>query len=379
MIADPHAVSAIAGAHRLVTKVGSTLVTNDGRGLDHAAIAHWAQQIATLRQQNKQVILISSGAIACGMARLGWHKRPQAMNELQAAAAVGQTGLIQAYETAFASHQLRTAQILLTHEDLIDRSRYLNARSTLFTLLRLGVIPIVNENDTVATDEIRVGDNDTLGALVTNLIDADALIILTDQRGLYDADPRQHPHANFITQGQAGDPRLESMAGATSSHIGTGGMLTKVLAAKRAAASGAHTVIVSGREQNVLVRLSQGECLGSELRARLPVRSARQQWLADHLRLRGRLILDPGAIQALRQQGKSLLAIGVIDVQGDFQRGDVVACVDAAGRECARGLINYSSSETRRIMRQPSSQIVTLLGSMATRTLIHRDNLLIQR
>jgi len=369
--------SAIASAHRIVVKVGSSLVTNEGRGLDRPAVAHWAAQIATLRQQGREVVLVSSGAIAEGMARLGWRKRPVVMHELQAAAAVGQMGLVQAYEAAFAEHGLHTAQILLTHEDLADRHRYLNARSTLFALLRLGVVPIVNENDTVVTDEIRFGDNDTLGALVTNLIEADALIILTDQRGLYGADPRKQPDAPFIAQGRAGDPVLEAMAGGAGSTVGTGGMLTKILAAKRAARSGAHTVIASGREQNVLTRLSQGEPIGTELRAVLPVWSARKQWLADHLRLRGRVVLDAGAVRALTQEGKSLLSIGVVSVEGEFERGDVVACMDDAGRECARGLINYSAADTRRILREPSTRIAQILGSMTDPELMHRDNLVV--
>jgi len=283
MSAESPAVSVVTHAQRIVAKVGSSLVTNEGRGLDRAAVAHWAAQIAALHKQGKQIVLVSSGAIAEGMARLGWRKRPSVMHELQAAAAVGQMGLCQAYEAAFAEHGLRTAQILLTHEDLADRHRYLNARSTLFALLRLGVVPIVNENDTVVTDEIRLGDNDTLGALVTNLIEADTLVILTDQRGLYDSDPRKNPQAKFISHAQAGEAALEAMAGGAGSGIGTGGMLTKVLAAKRAAHSGAHTVIASGRERNVLTRLAQGECIGSELQAVLPVWSARKQWLADHL------------------------------------------------------------------------------------------------
>lgn len=377
MSAESPAVSVVTNAQRLVAKVGSSLVTNEGRGLDRAAVAHWAAQIAALHKQGKQVVLVSSGAIAEGMARLGWRKRPSVMHELQAAAAVGQMGLCQAYEAAFAEYGLRTAQILLTHEDLADRHRYLNARSALFALLRLGVVPIVNENDTVVTDEIRLGDNDTLGALVTNLIEADTLIILTDQRGLYDSDPRKNPDAKFMAHAQAGDPALEAMAGGAGSGIGTGGMLTKVLAAKRAAHSGAHTVIASGRERNVLTRLAQGECIGSELRAVLPVWSARKQWLADHLRLRGRVVLDDGAVQALLREGKSLLPIGVVDVEGEFGRGDVVACVDGQGRECARGLINYSSVDTRRILRQPSAQIARILGSMTDPELMHRDNLVV--
>lgn len=377
MSAESTAVSVVTNAQRIVAKVGSSLVTNEGRGLDRAAVAHWAAQIAALHKQGKQIVLVSSGAIAEGMARLGWRKRPSVMHELQAAAAVGQMGLCQAYEAAFAEHGLRTAQILLTHEDLADRHRYLNARSTLFALLRLGVVPIVNENDTVVTDEIRLGDNDTLGALVTNLIEADTLVILTDQRGLYDSDPRKNPQAKFMSHAQAGDPALEAMAGGAGSGIGTGGMLTKVLAAKRAAHSGAHTVIASGRERNVLTRLAQGECIGSELRAVLPVWSARKQWLADHLRLRGRVVLDDGAVQALLREGKSLLPIGVTDVEGEFGRGDVVACVDSQGQECARGLINYSSADTRRILRQPSSQIARILGSMTEPELMHRDNLVV--
>ncbi len=377
MTAHASPLSVIASASRIVAKVGSSLVTNDGQGLDRQAVAHWASQIAALRNQGKQVVLVSSGAIAEGMARLGWAKRPTSMHELQAAAAVGQMGLAQAYEVAFSKHNLRTAQILLTHEDLADRQRYLNARSTLFALLRLGVVPIVNENDTVATDEIAVGDNDTLGALVTNLIEADALIILTDQRGLYESDPRKNPEARFVSHAKAGDLTLEAMAGGTGSGIGKGGMLTKILAAKRAARSGAHTVIASGREHEVMVRLAAGECIGTELRAELPVLSARKQWMADHLRLRGKLMLDAGAVQALLVEGKSLLPVGVRNIEGDFEPGDVVACLDLEGRECARGLINYSSSEARRIMGQPSSKIAEILGAMTEAELVHRDNLII--
>ncbi len=377
MSAPVPAVSVVAPASRLVVKVGSSLVTNEGRGLDRHALAHWAGQIAALRQQGKQVVLVSSGAVAEGMARLGWARRPAAMHELQAAAAVGQMGLAQAYEAAFAEFGLRTAQILLTHEDMADRTRYLNARSTLFTLLRLGVVPIVNENDTVVTDEIRLGDNDTLGALVTNLIEADTLIILTDQRGLYDSDPRKNPQAQFVSHAQAGEPRLEAMAGGAGSNVGTGGMLTKILAAKRAAGSGAHTVVASGREHNVLVRLSQGECIGTELQAVLPVRAARKQWLVDHVRLRGKLVLDAGAVRALTQEGKSLLAIGVAAVEGEFARGDVVACIDEQGRECARGLVNYSAADTRRILRKPSARIAEILGHMSEPELVHRDNLVV--
>ncbi len=373
----PTEVSVIAKASRIVAKVGSSLVTNDGQGLDRVAVAHWAMQIAALRKQGKEVVLVSSGAIAEGMARLGWAKRPTTMHELQAAAAVGQMGLAQAYEVAFAEHGLRTAQILLTHEDLSNRQRYLNARSTLFALLRLGVVPIVNENDTVATDEIAVGDNDTLGALVTNLIEADALIILTDQRGLYEADPRRDPNARFVSHAKAGDPALEAMAGGTGSGIGKGGMLTKILAAKRASRSGAHTVIASGREQDVMIQLAAGVCIGTELRADVAVLSARKQWMADHLRLRGKLILDQGAARALALEGKSLLPIGVSGIEGEFEPGDVVACMDPQGRECARGLTNYSSSDARRIMGQPTSKIMEILGGVSEKELVHRDNLIV--
>lgn len=371
--------SVVAQANRLVVKVGSSLVTNEGRGIDREAVDQWSQQIAALHQQGKQVVLVSSGAIAEGVVRLGWTQRPKAMHELQAAAAVGQMGLIQAYEVAFAQYGIRTAQILLTHEDLADRTRYLNARSTLYTLLQLGVVPIVNENDTVITDEIRLGDNDTLGALVTNLIEAESLIILTDQRGLYSADPRSHPDAEFIHHAQAGDPQLEAMAGGAGSSVGTGGMLTKILAAKRAANSGGHTTIASGREANVLQRLAAGEAIGTELRASLPVQSARQRWLASHLRVRGRITLDAGAIHALTNGHKSLLAIGVTQVEGEFRRGDVVACVDSHGVEYGRGLINYSSADTKRIIGLPSHRIGDVLGTMTDSELIHRDNMVFQQ
>lgn len=371
------AQSVVADSHRLVVKVGSSLVTNQGKGIDRAAVAHWSAQIAQLHRQGKQVVLVSSGAIAEGIVRLGWPRRPTAMHELQAAAAVGQMGLVQAYEVAFAEHGIRTAQILLTHEDLADRTRYLNARSTLYTLLNLGVVPIVNENDTVITDEIRLGDNDTLGALVTNLIEAESLIILTDQAGLYSADPRNNPLARFISHAQAGDPELEQMAGGAGSNVGTGGMITKILAAKRAANSGGHTVIASGHEPNVLVRLAAGECIGTELRAELPIQSARQRWLSSHLRVRGKVRLDAGAVKALIDGHKSLLAIGVTEVLGDFNRGDVVACIDADGKEHGRGLINYSSADTRRIMGEPSHRIADILGSMSDPELIHRDNMVV--
>jgi glutamate 5-kinase len=363
-------------ARTLVVKVGSSLVTNEGRGLDADAIARWAEQVSRLASLGRQTILVSSGAIAEGLQRLGWARRPHAMHELQAAAAVGQMGLVQCYESCFRRHGLHTAQVLLTHADMADRQRYLNARSTLRTLLGMRVIPVINENDTVVTDEIKLGDNDTLAAMVTNLVEADALVILTDQAGLYDADPRSAPGARLVSQGRAGDPALEAMAGGAGA-LGRGGMLTKLLAAKRAARSGAHTVIASGREPEVLVRLAQGEPVGTLLTAATVPLAARKQWLADHLTVSGRLQLDAGAARALVAGGKSLLPIGVIDVAGDFQRGAVVACVNAEGKEIARGLANYSAEETRRIMRRPSSEIEAILGYVDEPELIHRDNLVV--
>jgi glutamate 5-kinase len=369
--------SVLSEAKRLVVKFGSGLVTNQGRGLDHAALAVWAEQIAELRHTGREVIMVSSGAIAEGMQRLGWKKRPRALHELQAAAAVGQMGLIEVYESCFRKHGLITSQILLTHEDLADRKRYLNARSTLRTLLALGVIPIINENDTVASDEIRFGDNDTLAAMVTNLIEADALIILTDQGGLYSSDPRKDPRATLIAEAQADDPKLEAMAGGTGSAIALGGMLTKVVAARRAARSGAHTVIASGHENDVLLRLARGERLGTQLVARSATLAARKQWLADHLQVRGSLVLDAGAVKALKIDGKSLLAIGVHEATGDFERGEVVSCLDDSRREIARGLINYNAAETRRILRTPSHEFETKLGYVDEPELIHRDNLVL--
>lgn len=369
--------SILANSKRLVVKVGSSLVTNSGAGLDHVAIANWAAQIAQLKQMGQEVVLVSSGAVAEGMQRLGWKKRPSAVHELQAAAAVGQMGLVQVYETCFRRHGLHTAQILLTHDDLSDRKRYLNARTTLRTLLKLNAIPIINENDTVVTDEIRFGDNDTLGALVTNLIEADTLVILTDQSGLYSADPRKNPTATLIQEAIAGDPELEKMAGGAGSDIGRGGMLTKILAAKRAMRSGAHTIIASGREQEVLVRLAHGECIGTQLVAQTMPIAARKQWLADHLQVRGRVMLDEGAARALRLEGKSLLPIGVYDLSGDFERGEVVTCIDRDGREVARGLINYAAGDARKIMRHSSNEIERILGYVEEPELIHRDNIVL--
>ncbi|MDD3353178.1 glutamate 5-kinase [Zoogloea sp.] len=366
----------IRKARRLVVKVGSALVTNNGEGLAIDALADWARQIAALIAEGREVVLVSSGAIAAGMQRLGWSSRPQEMHQLQAAAAVGQMGLAQAYESVFAANGLHTAQILLTHADLADRTRYLNARSTLVTLLELGVVPIINENDTVVTDEIKFGDNDTLGALVANLIDADALIILTDQKGLYTADPRKDPDATLIGEDKAENTALETMAGGAGSGISKGGMITKVRAAQRAARSGAHTCIASGREPDPLLRITRGEDIGTLLYATSTPLAARKQWMADHLQLAGSLTLDAGAIDALHS-GKSLLPIGVIAADGEFARGAVVACRTPAGKEIARGLVNYASNDTRRILRKTSSEIEDILGFVEEPELIHRDNLVL--
>ena len=368
-------VSVVKHARRIVVKVGSSLVTGGGKGLDHAALSRWAEQIAALTEQGREVVLVSSGAIAEGMSRLGWIKRPKSVRKLQAAAAVGQMGMVQAYESIFRVHGLNAAQVLLTHEDMANRTRYLNARSSLRTLLELRAVPIINENDVIATDEIRLGDNDTLAALVTNLVEAHCLIILTDQPGLYTGDPRKDPSATLVLNAHAGDPDLDSMAGGAGSSVGTGGMLTKILAAKRAARSGAHTVICSGHEENVLLRLADGEAIGTQLVSRQETLAARRQWLADHLQMRGGVVIDDGAVRALQEEGKSLLPVGVIGITGNFLRGDVVAIVDTAGNEIARGLTNYSSSEARRIAGLPSTSIEAELGYMDEPELIHRDNL----
>ena len=371
--------SLVAASHRIVVKVGSSLVTDEGRGIDHAAVEHWVGQITALHALGKEVILVSSGAIAEGMKRLGWTQRPREIPELQAAAAVGQMGLAQAYESAFSAHARPCAQILLTHADLAHRRRYLNARSTLLTLLAHGVVPVINENDTVVTDEIKVGDNDTLGALVTNLVEADALIILTDQHGLFSADPRRDPQATLIRDAAADDAALVGMAGGAGSSIGKGGMLTKVLAARRAARSGAHTVIASGREHDVLLRLAAGEAIGTQLRAGAAKLAARKQWMVDQLQLAGRVVVDAGAARRLRDGGASLLPVGVTEVAGEFERGDVIAVLDADGVEIARGLSNYAAAEARLIRRAPTAQIETILGFIEEAELIHRDNMVLTR
>lgn len=366
-------------ARRIVVKVGSSLVTNDGRGLDEQAIGEWCRQLSALVRDGREVIMVSSGAIAEGMKRLGWTTRPQELHKLQAAAAVGQMGLAQMYETKLRQNGLGSAQVLLTHADLADRERYLNARSTLLTLLTHGVLPVINENDTVVNDEIKFGDNDTLGALVANLVEADALIILTDQKGLYTADPRLDTTATFVHEAFAGDPSLEDMAGGAGSSLGKGGMITKILAAKRAAGSGASTVIAWGREPDALVRLSQGEAIGTLLVAQTQKQQARKQWMADHLQLRGSVTIDDGAVHKLKGDGSSLLPIGMITVDGDFSRGEVIAILDGQGQEVARGLANYAAAEARLLCRKPSGQMTELLGYAAEPEMVHRDNMVLTK
>lgn len=371
--------SVVADAKRIVIKVGTALLTDNGHGLDEKAIANLAEELSAVQKLGREVVLVSSGSIAEGVRRLGWERRPTEVGQLQAAAAVGQMGLAQAYETEFAKRGVKTAQILLTGADLADRTRYLNARSALLTLLSLGVVPVINENDTVVTDEIKVGDNDTLGSVVTNLIEADALVILTDQKGLFTADPRKNPDAVFVDRARAGDPALEKMAGGAASSFSKGGMITKVIAAKRAAQSGASTVIVYGREPRVLQRLAAGETIGTELVCYQPRILARKSWIADHLNIEGAVLLDAGAARAIVKGNTSLLPVGVKEVRGDFKRGDVIAVLSPEGDELARGLAGYSSSDTVRIAGHHTEEIEGILGFIEQPELIHKDNLVITR
>lgn len=367
---------AVKHAKRWVIKIGSALLTDDGRGLDRESIAGWVEQVAVLLDQGVEVVMVSSGAVAEGMSRLGWKERPSSLHELQAAAAVGQMGLVQAYEFQFQQYERHTAQVLLDHDDISNRERYLNARNTLQTLLELGVVPIINENDTVVTDQIRFGDNDTLAAMVANLIDADLLVILTDQDGLFDADPRNNPKAQLISQGHAGDPALNALAGGGGS-LGCGGMITKLQAARLAARSGANTIIVGGRAEKVLTQLADGQNIGTLLVAEKEPIAARKQWLAGRLQVCGSLTLDAGAVRVLKEQGKSLLPVGVTSVSGDFHRGDLVRCVDESGIEVGRGLANYNASESRQIIGKASHLIADILGYCDDDELIHRDNLVL--
>ncbi len=367
----------IPATRRWVVKIGSALLTGDGQGLSREVLAGWVDQMADWVRSGRELVLVSSGAVAEGMSRMGWKQRPSSLHQLQAAAAIGQMGLVRAWESCFLRHQLHTAQVLLTRDDLADRGRYLNARSTLRTLLDLGVVPVVNENDTVATDELRFGDNDTLAALVANLIEAEVLVLLTDQRGIFDGDPRRHPQAHLIRETRVDNPQLDEVAGGSGSGLGSGGMVTKVRAARLAARSGTSTIIAAGAEPRVLTRLAAGEDLGSLLVPVQGAQTARKRWLAGHLQLRGRLTLDSGAVRVLKESGRSLLAVGVKAVEGDFGRGDVVSCVDERGREVARGLVNYDAQETARIQGQPSTRFEDILGYIDDQELIHRDNLVL--
>lgn len=363
----------------IVIKIGSALITNGGKGLDHQAISQWAEQIAQLRLSGVDIVLVSSGAVAEGVKRLGLKQRPESLHALQAAAAVGQMGLVQAYEECFQMHAIHSALVLLTHEDMVNRQRYLNARSTLKTLLDFGTVPVVNENDTVATDEIRFGDNDTLSALVANLVEADLLVILTDQKGLFDSNPTENPAAKLIQKADADDTELLQFAKPSAGFLGRGGMQTKVIAARKAARSGTSTVIAYGREKDVITRVVNGESIGTFLTASKGHMAARKQWLAGHLRCAGELMLDEGAVNVLQKSGASLLSIGVKAVKGDFKRGEVVSCLSPDGREIARGLINYPSDEARKIVGQPSAKIQQLLGYMNDAELVHRDNLILMK
>ena len=368
--------SDIAAARRWVVKVGSALLTDDGRGLDEGVISALVEQLVQLRARGCEVVLVSSGAVAAGIVRLGWRSRPHLVHELQAAAAVGQSTLVRSYETAFNRHDIATAQVLLGHDDVTARDRYLNARGTLTTLLQLGVVPVINENDTVVTEEIRFGDNDTLAALVANLIDADALLLLTDQQGLYREDPRKNPGAELVEQSDVHDARLDAMAGEGGT-LGRGGMVTKLRAARLAARSGTETVIASGRVADIVASVAAGDSVGTWLRTGKQPQNARKQWLASMVQIHGSVELDEGAVRVLRESGRSLLAVGVRGVHGNFTRGDMVSCRDPDGREIARGLVNYGADETRRIMGSASNKIEAILGYQVDEELIHRDNLVL--
>lgn len=361
---------------RWVVKIGSALMTDNGNGLDPAIVKVWADQLADLKSQGIEVIIVSSGAVAVGMNTLGWTNRPSALCDLQVAAAVGQKGLVQVWDQCFLQHHIHTAQVLLTHEDIVDRRRYLNARSTLKRLIELGVIAIINENDTVSTEEIRFGDNDSLAGLVANLIEADLLVLLTDQEGLFNQDPRHHSDAELVVEAKAGDPKLTPFAGAGGS-LGRGGMLTKLKAAEIAARSGAHTAIMHGNAENGLLKLQAGESIGTLLYSDQAPLAARKQWLAGQKNINGVLVLDDGAVNVLQTGGKSLLAVGVTQVQGNFNRGEVVTCQDKHGREIARGLINYDAEASQKLLGQPSQRFQEILGYIDEPELIHRDNMVV--
>lgn len=367
----------VSQSKRWVIKIGSSLLTADGKGLDPVAMRNWVEQMIKLRNQGIELVLVSSGAVAAGMTKLGWKNRPKEMHKLQAAASVGQMSLIQAWENCFDQFQCQAAQILLTHDDLSDRKRYLNARSTLKTLIELTIIPVINENDTVVTDEIRFGDNDTLAALVANLVEADLLVILTDRDGMFNADPRNTPNAQLIYEAKANDPTLDTVAGGTAGNLGRGGMQTKLRAARFAARSGANTIIIGGKIPDVLTNLSTGQRIGTLLTPDHSPLAARKQWLAGQLQVKGKITIDSGAADALLAKNRSLLSVGVKNIEGDFKRGEIIACFDSTGKEIARGLINYNTSEAKKIMGLNSDEIETILGYINEPELIHKDNLII--
>lgn len=363
---------------RLVVKVGSGLLRATHGGLREDVVRHLVQQLSTLRRQGYDVLLVSSGAIALGIQSLGQPRMPRTMGYQQAAAAIGQSQLIWTYERLFNAAGQKVAQILLTHEDIRHRSRYLNARHTLLTLLHYGIIPVINENDTVSVAEIRFGDNDTLSAMVCNLIDADLLIILTDLDGLYTADPRLHVDATLIPQVEKIDSRIEAMAGTSTHRTGRGGMKSKIQAAKVACASGIHTYIANGLHPDTVLRILAGENVGTHILAPPSARlSSRKRWIGYALKAKGEIVVDEGAKQALTTGGRSLLPSGIIDVSGHFRFGDAVSCVDAKAQHFAQGLVNYDTTELLAIKGQHTSQIAEILGYKAYDEVIHRDNLVL--
>ena len=366
----------IKSTKRWVIKIGSALITDNGCGLKHDNLDNWVNQISALRERGIDIVIVSSGAVAEGLTRLNWKNRPNIIHKLQAAAAVGQMGLIQAYETCFQKYNKQTAQVLLTHDDISNRTRYLNARTSLNTLLQLGVVPIVNENDTVAPDEIRFGDNDTLAGLVANLIDAELLVLLTDQNGLYTSDPRKDSSAELIEQAKADDESLEKYAG-DSSNYGRGGMLTKLKAASIASKSNTQTIIASGNESSILLKIANSEKVGTLLTTSEDTLQAKKQWLANQAYLKGSVTIDSGAVTAIIKSGKSLLPIGVKSITGEFKRGEIISCIDLDGKEIARGLSNYDSIQATSIMGKSSEEIGELLDCKDEDELIHRDNMIL--
>ncbi len=361
---------------RIVVKIGSSLLTANGQGLDLEAISHWAKQIVDLHHAGHEMILVTSGAVAEGMVRMKLPHRPTDLPSLQACAAIGQMGLIQTWSSVLDRHHIKTAQVLLTHDDLTDRRRYLNSCDALQQLIDWHVIPVINENDTVSTDEIRFGDNDTLAAMVAGQVHADLLIILTDQQGMFDADPRSNPEAKLLSTVRALDETLFEMAGGSGT-LGTGGMLTKVRAARLAAKSGCPTLIASGESDRVLARLMAGELLGTLFITDDDRMTAHQQWLAAHLQTAGRLVIDDGAVNAIKTQHRSLLPVGVKAIEGHFDRGDVVECVDRQGKRIAVGRVNFSSRSAELVKGLASDKVYQVLGEARSLEMIHRNHMAI--